>query len=104
MKNIEVNIPISEQNLREETLGIIALLNLKYWCDEEEEKERLRKRYARNEKIYKEVLENSYSLNDVFQIDEERKEKGKSCHPIAECRKEKLYLRVWNRIKKLFNQ
>lgn len=101
IKNIEVNIPIAEQNLKEETLGIIALLNLKYWCEDEEEKERLRKRYARNERIYKEELEKSYGLNEVFQINEE--EEG-VYHQVIECRKEKRYLRIWNKIKKFFDK
>ena len=35
IKNIDRNIPIKEQNLKEETLAIIALLNLQYWCKDE---------------------------------------------------------------------
>lgn len=102
IKKIEVNIPIEEQNLKEETLAIIALLNLKYWCDQEEEKERLKRRYARNERIYQEELEkNSYSQKDVFRIEEEVEG---TYHQVIECRKEKLYLRIWNRMKKVFNK
>ncbi|MGE5472609.1 MAG: hypothetical protein ACM3UU_00100 [Ignavibacteriales bacterium] len=52
VKEISTDIPISEQNLKKETLAIIALLNLKYWCDDEEEKVRLKKIYAENEKTY----------------------------------------------------
>jgi len=42
-KTINPNIPIKEQNLKEETLALIAMLNLQYWCEDEEEKRRLKK-------------------------------------------------------------
>lgn len=42
-KIIDPNIPIKEQNLKEETLALIAMLNLQYWCEDEEEKRRLKK-------------------------------------------------------------
>lgn len=64
MKRIDSNMPISKQNLKEETLGIIALLNLKYWCEDEEEKKRLRQVYARNEIKYQEVLKKEYHLKN----------------------------------------
>ena len=51
-KNIDKYIPIKDQNLKEETLAIIALLNLQYWCKDEEEKKRLQMIYAQNEKKY----------------------------------------------------
>ena len=60
IKEIHTDIPISEQNLKKETLAIIALLNLKYWCDDEEEKTRLKKIYAENEKKYQSDLKNKY--------------------------------------------
>lgn len=38
-KGINPNISIKEQNLKKETLALIALLNLQYWCKDEKEKE-----------------------------------------------------------------
>ena len=35
-KVVYANRPIEEQNLMQETLDLIAFLNLKYWCDEDE--------------------------------------------------------------------
>ena len=34
-------MPIAKQLLKTETLSIIALLNLQYWCEDEREKARL---------------------------------------------------------------
>ena len=55
-KIIDVNQPIKDQNLKDETLAIIAMLNLKYWCDDEEEKKRLIKIYSKNEYKYQKEL------------------------------------------------
>ena len=49
IKVIDPNIPIKEQNLKEETLALIAVLNLQYWCEDEDEKRRLKKIYYDNE-------------------------------------------------------
>ncbi len=40
-KEIKPNQPIKDQNLKEETLALIAMLNLQYWCEDEKEKQRL---------------------------------------------------------------
>ena len=65
-KNIDKNIPIKEQNLKEETLAIIALLNLQYWCKDEEEKKRLQKIYKQNEEKYKNILYENYNPDNIF--------------------------------------
>lgn len=65
-KGINPNEPIKNQNLKEETLALIALLNLKYWCEDEEEKERLKKVYSNNENKYQEILRKKYNPDDIF--------------------------------------
>ena len=65
-KGINPKVPIKNQNLKEETLGIIALLNLQYWCEDESEKQRLKEIYARNEKVYQEMLQVAFNPDDIF--------------------------------------
>ncbi len=65
-KNINSNIPIKEQNLKEETLAIIALLNLQYWCKDEDEKQRLQQIYANNENKYQAELRKKYNPDNIF--------------------------------------
>ena len=65
-KGINPNIPIKEQNLRNETLALIALLNLQYWCKDENEKERLKQVYASNENKYQEELREKYNPDNIF--------------------------------------
>lgn len=66
VKNINPNIPIKEQNLLEETLALIAMLNLQYWCKDENEKERLKSVYAENERKYQEELREKYNPDNLF--------------------------------------
>ena len=65
-KGIDIYKPIKDQELMEETLAIIALLNLEFWCEDENEKERLRKVYVQNEKAYEEVFQISFNADKVF--------------------------------------
>ena len=71
VKNINTSIPIKDQKLKEETLAIIALLNLQYWCKDEEEKKRLQAIYAQNEKEYQKMLYEVYNPKDIFKKKEE---------------------------------
>lgn len=101
VKNINVNIPIKDQNLKEETLAIIALLNLKYWCKDEEEKKRLTAVYAKNEKKHQERLYEKYNPNDIFK--NQQKLPNKEQLPV-EIKKEKFYEKFINWLKKLFGK
>lgn len=65
-KGINLIIPIREQNLKSETLALIALLNLQYWCKNENEKEELKQIYEDNEKKYQEELKEKYNVDDIF--------------------------------------
>ena len=61
-KGIILEKTIEEQNLLKETLAIIAFLNLQYWCESEEEKQRLMSIYNNNERKYQEKLREKYNL------------------------------------------
>ena len=66
IKNINPNIPIKEQNLKKETLALIAMLNLQYWCEDENEKQRLKAIYAENEIKYQDELREKYNPDNLF--------------------------------------
>lgn len=107
IKNIDSNIPISEQNLKEETLAIIALLNLKYWCDDETEKERLKKVYKENEIVYnREINDNQvgFDFNDILQDEEENEVSNNKENGLAVNTNVPLYKRIINNIIKIFKR
>ncbi len=107
VKNIDKNIPIKEQNLKEETLAIIAMLNLQYWCKDEEEKNRLQRIYNENEKKYQEQLREQYNPDNLF--------KNRTSETIQETEtinknvamveyKESAFKRFINKIKSIFSR
>ena len=71
IKKIHPNQSIQSQNLKEETLALIAMLNLQYWCENEDEKERLKKIYAQNEKKYQDMIQEKYNIDNIFKKNEE---------------------------------
>ena len=73
-KIIDPNIPIKEQNLKEETLALIAMLNLQYWCEDEEEKQRLKKIYSDNEIKHQQKLREMYNPEDVFKTKQKQEQ------------------------------
>ena len=73
-KTINPNTPIKEQNLKEETLALIAMLYLQYWCEDEEEKQRLKKIYSDNEIKHQQKLREMYNLEDVFKTKQKQEQ------------------------------
>lgn len=60
------DIPLNKQNIRKETLAIIALLHLDYWCDNEKEKLELKQILKNHEDKYQQELRNKYNSEDIF--------------------------------------
>ena len=59
------NQAMTKDIISKEALSLIAALNLQYWCEDEEEKKRLKKCYIENGKREKE----KYSYENLFKID-----------------------------------
>lgn len=62
---IDVNVPLTEQNLKKETMVLLAILNLNYWCESENEKQEFLNELAQNENEKKE-LEEKYNPDNIF--------------------------------------
>ena len=102
-KVIDVNIPIKDQNLKEETLALIAMLNLEYWCEDEEEKNRLKKIYSDNEKKYQEQLREKYNPKDIFKNKKEQNyEAVQENVAMVEYKKDNIFVRLKKLIKNIF--
>lgn len=104
-KGITPNIPIKEQNLHRETLALIALLNLQYWCKDEAEKERLKQIYSNNEKEYQKKLKEKYNIDNIFQSRNKVEEKNRDKQVenlLVEVKKEKWYKKIFKFITKIF--
>ena len=95
-KNKNSNYKFDKKNISRNTLIIISILNLKYWENDEDEKIKLKKIYARNEKIYQDKI-NEYKKEDWLK-------KDKKTEKIEEVKEMSLTLTedksIWNKIKK----
>lgn len=64
--NIDPKKSLNEQNLQRETLVILAILSLNYWCESEEEKQKLIKAYSENEKKNETEIKEKYNPDYIF--------------------------------------
>lgn len=116
-KHIDRNTPIDKQNLKEETLALIALLYLRYICDNEEEKSRLEKIYAENEKKYREELKEKYDSEKALERKNEQKDNVNEVDGHKETidnaqsesnalmeHKESIFRKIINKLKKFFKK
>ncbi|MBF0988823.1 MAG: hypothetical protein HXK68_03915 [Clostridiales bacterium] len=103
-KIIDVNQPIKDQNLKDETLAIIAMLNLKYWCDDEEEKKILMTIYSENEKKYQNELKEKYDIEKIFKERNNKKSENYQEKNVPEIKKESLWDKLKNMILKMFKK
>lgn len=102
IKGINPTEPIKNQNLKEETLGIIALLNLQYWCEDENEKQRLKEVYAKNEKVYQEMLQVAFNPDDIFKKKTQPIENEQVENTQMVVYKESFIQKIIGKIKKIF--
>lgn len=107
IKHIDARKPIGEQSLKEETLALIAMLNLRYICEDEKEKTRLKKIYQENENKYQVELREKYNSDNIFK----NKKESQQVKTIQEeqqlqmigC-KESILKKLIRKIKDLFNK
>lgn len=66
--------PLNAQNLQQYTLEIIALLHLKYWCEDEERRKELYNRMETNQVKFEEKLRERFNAENIFEEDKEEVE------------------------------
>ena len=64
--NINPYVPLQNQGLKRYTLEIIALLHLKYWCEDEERKKELYNIMLRNQEKLEEQMRDRYSVEKLI--------------------------------------
>ena len=99
-------VALDKQDVKKETISIIAFLHLNYWCNEEE-KIKLRELFDENEDKYQEELKQQ-GEQEVEQEDEEIQddnneiEIGKEFLSMIVYKEENFAQRIFNKIRKLF--
>ena len=69
---IRTDIPLTEQNLKRETVVLLTILVINYWCDSEEEKQSFIDELEKNEKMKMELQE--YNPDNLFKNRRKTKE------------------------------
>ena len=104
--NVDVSIPLKEHKLHKKTISLLAMLNLNYWCENEDEKAKLLQLYTENEKKYNEVTLKKYSFENSFKKEEIQIKSDnvskKETLPIEN--KENFFGKIINKIKKIFKK
>jgi len=77
--NINPAIPLAEQSLEKQTVSLLAVLNLNYWCEDEKHKQELINLYAENDKKREAELREKYNPDNIF-----KKEQVESEEAVAE--------------------
>lgn len=72
--NLDKNISIKNQNLKEETKAFLALIYLSYWCKNEDEKNKYIEKLKNNEREYQKELSKKYNIDNLFKKEENPKE------------------------------
>lgn len=94
------DLPLNKQNIKKETLSIIALLHLNYWCENVKERNELNQMFKDNEDRYQDELRKKYDPDNIFKkhIQENIIKNEVS---LVEY-KESIFKRLINKIKSLF--
>lgn len=59
-------VDFNKQGVKRETISVLALLYLNYWCESEEEKNKLNNYFIENEKKYQKELREKYDPDKIF--------------------------------------
>lgn len=98
---IDIEKPLIEQNLKRETMVLLAILNLNYWCENEEEKQSFFDELDKNEEE-KNELEEKYNPDNLFK--KKQDESIQNNLQIIEYKKPNFIQRLLTKIKKFFKR
>ncbi len=64
--NINTKRPLKEQNIHQRTYDILGMLQLNYWCNDENEKKELIKKFKENDKKREKEIYEKYNPDNIF--------------------------------------
>ena len=105
-KNYTPQYDINQENVNfsNEALSLISAINLQYWCDDSEEKERLKRVYTNN--TQKE--EQKYSYDNLFKKPPAKTDEiiEQECDQtqLIEYNQENIFTKLMNKLKSIFDK
>ena len=103
--DIDVDTPLIDQNLKRETIVLLAIFNLNYWCDTPEEKHEILNELANNEKEKQEHLER-YNPDNLFKNKQNENKNTINTQEVSlvEYKEPNFIQRLLSKIAKLFRK
>lgn len=101
--NINIKMPLREQNIHQRTYDILGMLQLNYWCDNENGKKELIKKFNDNNKKREKEIYEKYNPNNIFKkngTDEEAKQPK----DLIEVKEEKWYKKIFTFFRKILGK
>ena len=100
---IDPNVPLSKQNISKRALSILAVINYKYWCIDEEHKAKLLEKYKKNEITKQEELRKLYNPDKIFETNKQvYKNDNEDKQLIVYNKNENIIIKILNKIKSFF--
>ncbi len=97
-------INLEQQNMKRETLSMIALFHLNYWCNSDEEKNELKTLFKTNEEKHQAEIREKYNPDNLFKKRSTQQEKYVVTKEVAMVEyKEPFLKRIFNKIKRMFH-
>lgn len=94
---------IKDMNLKDKTIGILSIINKKYWCNDEERKE-FEEKLKQNEIRHQEVLNEKYDTNKLFKDNKLSEASNKTSTDLTEYIEYKWYQKLLEKILRIFRK
>ncbi len=102
------DIPLNEQNIKKETMSIIVLLYLNYWCKDDNEILEVKNILKSNEDKYQMELRGKYNPDNIFSNNHKNTSINSSQNnqelALVETNNIRWYKKIWNLIKNFFRK
>lgn len=97
-------INLEQQNIKRETLSMIALFHLNYWCNSDEEKNELKTLFKTNEEKHQVEIREKYNPDNLFKKRNSQQEENIITNEASMVEyKEPFFKGIFNKIKRMFH-
>lgn len=101
-KDLDAQKPLENQNLLQETIDLLALIKLTYWCKDDKEKAGFQNLLYENEKKYQQDIKEKYNPDNLFK--KKVLDNTEENIQLVEYKKENIFEKILKRIKDFFRK
>lgn len=99
--NYDSKIELNSQSIKKETLAMLALLYINYWCEDENEKKEYLKLIEKNEQKYQVELNKKTDITKFFESEKKERMQEQSLTVVEN---KNLITRIIEKVKKLWKE